>query len=192
MTRLEAALLDVASFLDERGVPYMVIGGFANLHWGVERFTRDIDIAVEVLDEALDDLIRSLAPRFRLTVPDALTFARRNHLLRLQTRTDVDVDLILAVIPYELAAIRRAIAVEVQGKPVRICTPEDLIVHKLASERRQDGLDVEGIVQRQIGRLDLDYLWPKVRELAAGLERPAIVERFAASLRETGQDTSHG
>jgi hypothetical protein len=183
MTRLEAALLDVASFLDERRVPYMVIGGFANLLWGVERFTRDLDIAFEVPTEDLDGLILALQDRFEVTVPDPPAFARRNHLLRMRTRTDVDVDLVWALIPYEIAAIRRAVAVEVHRKHVKVCTAEDLIVHKLASERAQDAVDVEGIVERQAGRLDLDYLWPKVKELAAGLERPEIAERFSTLLR---------
>lgn len=183
MTRLEAALLDVASFLEERRAPYMVIGGFANLFWGVERFTRDLDVAFEMPTEELDELILALQDRFTVTVPDPPGFARRNHLIRVRTRTDVDVDLVWAVIPYEIAAIRRAATVEVNGKRVKVCTAEDLIVHKLASERPQDTVDVEGIVKRQAGRLDLDYLWPKVKELATGLERPAIVERFSVSLR---------
>ena len=33
---LEALKLDIAAFLDERGLPYMVIGGFANLYWPSE------------------------------------------------------------------------------------------------------------------------------------------------------------
>lgn len=44
MTQLEAAPLDMAAFLDDRRLPYMTIGGFASLYWGVERFTRDVDI----------------------------------------------------------------------------------------------------------------------------------------------------
>ena len=186
MTKLEAALLDVAAFLEEQRVPYMVIGGVANLHWGAERFTRDIDIAIEIADDALDGLIRSLEARFTLAVSDPLAFARRNHLIRLLTRTGVDVDLILAVIPYELAAIRRAVSLEISGKAVKICTAEDLIVHKLASERPQDAVDVEGVVLRQAGRLDLDSLWPRVRELAAGLERPAIIDLLSTSLAKAG------
>lgn len=184
MTRLEAALLDVASFLEERRVPYMVIGGLANLLWGVERFTRDLDVAFEVPTEELDGLILALQDRFTVTVPDPPSFARRNHLIRMRTRTEVDVDLVWAVIPYEIAAIGRAATVGVHDKPVKVCTAEDLILHKLASERPQDAVDVEGIAKRQAGRLDLDYLWPRVRELAAGLERPGIVERFSACLRE--------
>lgn len=184
MTKFEAALLDMASFLDEQQLPYMIIGGFANLHWGVERFTRDIDITAEVVDDALPGLIESLQQAFQITRGD-LEFAKRNRLVRLRTRTGVDVDLILAALPYESAAIRRAHAIPVGKRTVRICSPEDLIIHKLASERTQDLADVEGVVTRQAGRLDLDYLRPRVRELARGLERPEIEEFLERTLRRT-------
>ena len=64
MTKLEAALVDVTSFLDDGRIPYMVIGGFANLFWGVERFTRDLDITIEVSDAALEELVSNLAELF--------------------------------------------------------------------------------------------------------------------------------
>ena len=54
------------------------------------------------------------------------------------------------------------------------CTPEDLILLKIVSERERDRADVRGIARRQKGRLDLDYLEPRVRELAELLERPGI------------------
>lgn len=185
MTKFEAALVDLVAFLDERHLPYMVIGGFANIHWGVERFTKDIDVTTEVSDEDLPGLLTALEPLFRITVANPLEFARRNRLIRVQTRTGVDADLILAALPYEVAAIRRAVPVSLGGKKVSLCSPEDLIVHKLSSERAQDAADVEGIMTRQAGRLDLAYLRPLVRDLAAGLERPEIVEFFEKTLRKT-------
>ncbi|MEK7823483.1 MAG: nucleotidyl transferase AbiEii/AbiGii toxin family protein [Candidatus Eisenbacteria bacterium] len=184
MTKLEAALLDLSTFLDESRIPYMVIGGFANLFWGVERFTKDIDITVGVPADGLSDLLGRLRARFTLTVPDPEAFARRNHLIRLRTGSGVEADLIMAVLPYEFAAIGRAVAVEVGGRPVRVCSPEDLIIHKLASDRPQDAVDVEGIVLRQAAKLDRTYLWPRVRELATGLDRPTIVEFLEAALRK--------
>jgi len=182
MTRLEAALLDLGAFLDEHHLPYMVIGGFANLHWGSERFTRDVDLSVEVADEALPDLLKHLESRFSLAVADPLEFVRRTHLVRLTTRTGVDADLMIAVLPYEREAIRRAVAVDVAGRTVRLCTPEDLVIYKLASERPQDAVDVEGIVMRQGARLDREYLWPRVRDLVAGLERPEVETFFTKAL----------
>ena len=184
MTRLEAALLDVVGFLDERRIPYMVIGGFANLHWGVERFTRDLDLTIETADDALEGLLGQLASRYTLSDPDPIAFVRRNHLIRLETQTGVPVDLILAALPYEIGAIRRAVAVEVTGREVRLCSPEDLIIHKLASERPQDALDVEGLVLRQAARLDRQYLAARIRELAQGLERPGLVGSFEALLKK--------
>lgn len=182
MTKLEAALLELVAFLDELRTPYIVIGGFANLYWGAERFTRDLDLTVEVADDALPEMLRRLEARAVLAVPEPLAFARRNHLVRARLKSGVDVDLILAALPYEFGAIRRAVVVEVAGGRVRLCSPEDLIVHKLASERPQDAVDVEGIVLRQAPRLDREYLWARARELAAGLERPEIVEFLARAL----------
>ena len=184
MTRLEAALVEVTSFLEDRRIPYMIIGGFANLFWGVERFTRDLDVTIEMPDQGLEELVQGLGERFDLSGPDAVDFARRNHLIQFQTRTEVPVDLIIAALPYETAAIRRALTAGVADREVRLCSPEDLIIHKLASERRQDAADVEGIILRQSKRIDRQYLGARVRELSAGLERPEIVDFYEELLRK--------
>ena len=184
MTKLEAALLDLSGFLGEYQIPYMIIGGFANLYWGVERFTRDLDLTIEVGDDALEDLLRQLADRYMLSDGDPLDFVRRNHLIRIETRAGVPVDLMLAVLPYQLAAIRRAVPISVEGRDVQLCSPEDLIVYKLASERPQDALDVEGIVLRQSARLDRPYLAARIRELATGLQRPEIVAFYNRLLKK--------
>ncbi len=135
-------------------------------------------------EDALEDLIRQLKESFDLGEPDPLGFARRNHLIRLQTRTGVPVYLILAALPYELGAIRRTVPVDVGGKSVHLCSPEDLIIHKLASERAQDAVDVEGVVLRQSPRLDRQYLEARVRALAEGLERPEVLDCYEECLRK--------
>lgn len=182
MTRLEAALLDITGLLEEERVPHMIIGGFANLHWGVERFTRDLDLTVEVADEALETFLRRLEARFALTDPDPLAFVRRHHLIRIVTPNGVPVDLMIATLPYESSAIRRAVAIGIGDRQARVCSPEDLIIHKLASDRPQDAVDVAGIVTRQAARLDRAYLDARVAELATGLERPRIVEFYRSLL----------
>jgi hypothetical protein len=182
MTDLEPALLELCSFLDEHRTPYMVVGGFANIHWGIERFTHDLDLAVEIEPGALDGWLESLALRFKLRRADAAAFAKRNHLIRLETNSNVPVDLMVAVLPYERAAIRRAVEIPLGGRVIRMCAPEDLIIYKLASERLQDAADVEGIIFRQAKRLDRAYLETRVRELAAGLERPEIVDFYTRTL----------
>jgi hypothetical protein len=191
MNHLEAALLEVVSFLEGRGTDYMVIGGFAALHWGRQRLTRDLDLTVDVPASELGDFVAALGREFKLLDHEPLEFAKRNHLIRLLTRVSVPVDLMLSVLPYQASAIRRAVGVPVGPRTVRFCTAEDLVIHKLASERAQDLIDVEGIAVRQAGRLDLDYLRPRVQELATGLERPEILEAFAGALARA-ERAAHG
>jgi len=45
VTGFESALVRVARFLDRHAVPYMIIGGVANLVWGISRATVDIDMS---------------------------------------------------------------------------------------------------------------------------------------------------
>ncbi len=186
MNHLEAALLEVVGFLEARGTRYMVVGGFAALHWGRQRLTRDLDLTVEVPIPSLASFVEGLEREFRHCAREPLDFALRNHLIRLMTRVSVPVDLMLAALPYQVAAIGRAVDVPVGPRTVRFCTPEDLIIYKLASERAQDHVDVEGVVLRQADTLDREYLDRHIRDLAAGLERPDILRIYAAALKRAG------
>ena len=57
MGQLEDALQSVVSVLEEQGLPYMLIGGMANLVWGEARTTQDIDITVQVEPAALSGTV---------------------------------------------------------------------------------------------------------------------------------------
>jgi hypothetical protein len=186
MNHLEAALLEVVGTLEASRVRYMVVGGFAALHWGRQRLTRDLDLTVDVPDASVASFVEQLGREFRLSDREPLEFARRNHLIRLMTHVSVPVDLMLAALPYQVAAIARAVEVPVGPRMVRFCTPEDLVIYKLASERPQDHIDVEGVVLRQADVLDRAYLEPHVRDLAAGLERPGILKIYSAALKRAG------
>jgi hypothetical protein len=140
-------------------------------------------VTVQVPDSAWPDFVTEVGRRFQLLRPDALEFARRTRVVPISTPTGVRIDIVLAGLPYEESAIRRSVAVTVAGKAVRLCTAEDLIVHKLASERPRDLEDVEGIIARQGTSLDRGYLDPLVAQLAAGLERPEIERRYRSFLR---------
>jgi len=186
MNHLEAALLEVVGFLEARGTRYMVVGGFASLHWGRQRLTRDLDLTVEVPIPSLASFVEGLGREFQLSSREPLEFALKNQIIRLTTHVSVPVDLMLAVLPYQVSAIDRAVEVPVGPRTVRFCTPEDLIIYKLASERAQDHIDVEGVVIRQADALDREYLDRQVHDLAAGLERPEVLAIYAACLKKAG------
>jgi hypothetical protein len=94
--------------------------------------------------------------------------------LPVQTRDGTPVDLVFAGLPFEHTAIARAPSIEVGGYPVRVCTPEDLIVLKIISTRPRDHEDIRSVVRRQGPRLDRSCLDPIVAELAEALAQPDL------------------
>ena len=186
MTDLGAAVQEIVSFLESRSVPYMIIGGFANLHWGRPRLTQDIDVTVSVPDAQWQEFINAAGAAFRLLAPEPLEFARRTRVIPACTQGGIPVDIVLAGISYEEAAIRRAVSVDVEGMAVRLCTAEDLVLHKLASDRPRDLEDAEGVVLRQGAALDRAYLAPLVTDLAEVLERPSILVQYREALAKAG------
>lgn len=182
MTTLEQAVTSVTRFLDERGIPYMLIGGIANLVWGQPRATLDVDASVLVDESKWPDLIKELSSVFRIVPKHPLAFLRKTHVLPLDTLDGVRIDLIWAQLPYEHKAIARATVEQVLGARVRVCQPEDLIILKIASERLKDREDVRAIIQQQAGRLDRRYLAQAVRQLAHALGQPELLDFLNACL----------
>ncbi len=182
---LETALAGVARLLDGLRIPYMVIGGFAVTVWGQPRFTADLDMTIQcsVPEQTLiERLLRSLTS----LVADPVRFVQERRVLPARTSEGIAVDIVFAGLPYEVTAIERAVPVEVAGYSVRICTAEDLIVHKIISSRPRDREDVLGIVRRQGNRLDRSYLAPIVRELATALDQPDILDFYHSLWEQRG------
>ena len=186
MNRLERALDEVVHHLEEQRVPYMVFGGIANLQWGRARLTEDVDVKVQVEDLAWDGFIAALGERFTVLPPNPIEFARSTHVVPLETRDGVRIDIVLASLDYERQAIARAVALPLGAVTVRLCTAEDLILHKIISDRPRDREDVEGVILRQRGALDRAYLDPLIRELVRDLERPEVLELYRECLRKAG------
>jgi hypothetical protein len=155
----------------------MVIGGIANLAWGMPRATFDIDVTVWAPAGSESGLIASLVAAFRALPAHPEAFALETRVLPMEV-AGFRVDLILGQLPYEQQAIRRARLVDMEGVAVRVCSPEDLIVHKIISERPKDREDVRGIVSAQRDFLDRGYLDAIVRGLAADLARPDLEEFY--------------
>jgi hypothetical protein len=174
MTVLEKALIQLASTLTGSTIPYMIIGGMANAVWGEPRATLDIDATVWVEDGEIENSVSLLSKSFRVLVSDSVNFIYRTRVLPLESDDGVRIDLIFGSLPYERDAINRAVDVTIADCAVRFCTPEDLILHKIVSERERDLADAKGVTIRRINSLDLGYLEPRIRELSDALDRPDI------------------
>src|SRR3972149_10051849 len=70
-----------------------------------------------------------------------------------------EADLSLWLPGYEEHLMARAVLYDLgHGRQVRLCSAEDLVIHKALAGRPQDLLDIEGIVARQGDKLDVGYL----------------------------------
>lgn len=184
MTRFEEALLTIARVLETSAVPYMVIGGVANLFWGVPRTTLDLDITIWVEDADIPRFIQRLRGVLRLLPDDPVAFVQETRILPMETKEGFRVDLIFGVLPFEETAIRRARLMSVVGERVRVCTPEDLIILKIVSDRPRDREDVAGIIRTQGAGLDRRYLDPLIEGLAADLGRPDLLDFYRGCVGE--------
>lgn len=182
----ENTLVALHSGLSRAGIPYMLVGGVAVLVHGVPRLTRDIDVTVLLEPDATPELLTAL-PGFRSLVDDPATFAAETRVVPVESADGTRVDVILAGLPFEEEAIARARTEQLGTARVRVCTPEDLVVMKILSDRPRDLTDVEGIVARVGPSLDREWLNPLIEGLAADLERPEILTAWR---RITGDEPS--
>lgn len=186
MTDLGSVLARVAETLERERIPYMVIGGFANLIWGEPRTTMDLDVTVDIESVGLS-AFAVLALRLGDPLPDdPVPFAERTRVFPLRSHEGMAVDFVLATLPFELDAIGRARKVRIGDTDVAICAPEDLIVHKAVSSRARDHEDIIGVLRRQGPELNVDRLDQIIGELATELGEPAIAERFRQAKHEAG------
>jgi len=76
-----------------------------------------------------------------------VNFARRHRVLLVRASNGVPLDISLGLPGYEEEVMTRAVNWELEpAKVVRLCSAEDLIIHKAVAGRPQDVRDVEGVV----------------------------------------------
>jgi predicted nucleotidyltransferase len=138
----------IALSLEQRQIPYMVIGGQAVLLYGEPRLTRDIDVTLGAGPERLQDLLAlAQSAGWRLLVEKPEEFVQRTLVLPLQdAKSGIRIDLIFSYSPYERQALERVRRVSVGKANVRFAAVEDVIVHKMIAGRPRDLEDVRGIL----------------------------------------------
>jgi len=176
--RFEAAW-ELHEYLTAHGVPYVIIGGTALSRWGEPRFTADVDLTVMNPLEGAEGFVRLILERFPSRVADPIAFARRNRMVLIRASNGCHVDISLALPGYEAQVMRRAADYELQpGRIVRVCSAEDLIIHKAVAGRGQDWADIEGVIARQGDALDVRYIRTWLREFANLLAKPDVLDGF--------------
>lgn len=169
----------IARSLDEKGIPYMVIGGQAVLVHGEPRLTRDIDITLGAGPEGLDLVLEAVSELGLEILPeDVRAFVERTMVLPARhAASGVRVDFIFSFTPYERQAIERASVIDMERTPVRFASPEDLVIHKLFARRPRDLEDAKGVILKNPS-LDRDYVIGWLEEFDASLPGSDLVSLF--------------
>jgi hypothetical protein len=173
----QALLAKLARALDAAGIPYMVIGGQAVLLHGEPRLTRGIDITLGVDATRLKRVLAAVEGiGLAAVVADVEAFIRTTNVLPVSyPPSGLRVDLIFSFTPYELEAIRRAVAVIFDEVEVRFASAEDLIIHKLVAGRPRDIEDVSGVLARKLS-LDDGYILRWLESFREIVNRDLVLE----------------
>jgi hypothetical protein len=133
-------------------------------------------------EEFVDTLLQELKPRR----PDAREFALNRRVLLAQTRAGVDVDIAFGALPFEERGVARASPWEVRGGVMlTTCSAEDLVTHKAFAGRGLDWSDVEGVLIRQHGKLNLAQIRAELKpllELKGDAEALDTLERLVSTV----------
>ncbi len=156
----------------------MLIGGVANSVWGQVRATRDADFKVSIGDQSLAEFRELVTRRFPRRATSIPVHQQSPHVIHVWAAPGIAVDFLISVFDYERQAIERAATTMIEDVAVRVCTAEDLIVHKAIANREQDWIDIQGVLIRQHGKLDQGYIMHWLREFTEELESPEILTRY--------------
>jgi hypothetical protein len=157
---------------------FCFIGGLAVQRWGEPRETVDLTLLTGFGGEA--PFVTRLLDRFEPRIPDAATFAQHTRVLLLRATSGVGLDVALGGLPFEEEAVARSSMFTFPpAVPLRTCSAEDLLVLKAFANRPKDWLDVDGVIIRQGGTLEWDYVQRHLAPLVELKEEPDILDRLS-------------
>ena len=179
MTEVIRAAAELRDVCEAHRWRYCFIGGLAVLRWGEPRETVDVDITLLTGFGGEAAYVAALLASFEPRLGDAAEFARVHRVLLLQARSGVGLDIALGGLLFEESAVdRSSLFTFPPDVSLRTCSAEDLLVLKAFADRPKDWVDVDGVIIRQSGQLDWDYVRTHLAPLAELKDAPEILDRL--------------
>lgn len=160
----------VAQRLAGAGIPYMMTGSMAQAVYAAPRMTRDVDFVVECTDRDVDRLVRLFEPDCyieRSAVEEAI--ATRGMFNVIHHEWIIKGDFVIRKDdPYRRTEFQRRREITVQGTPLAVVAPEDLILSKL-KWAQDSGSELQRRDAREIVAAGTPLDWPYLEQWAAQL-----------------------
>lgn len=190
MDELASFFVHVIDVLEELGISYMVVGGYAALFYGEPRMTLDVDIVVDMSTAHVPQFVAAFSESDYYVSEEAIldSVARRYPFNIIESRTAAKVDLV--PLPQDvftrMAFTRRQRVEYLTGHSATFIAPEDAIVAKLVAHKntRSDKHlhDAQGMLRVQGDRLDMEL----VRRASRASEVLDILEELIEVVRTDG------
>ena len=180
---LQRALSLVVVAIDRCTPRYALIGGLATGFRSRPRFTKDVDLIVDVPQIKLPALLEELrASGFTFDTSEVIRDFTQHHLAVLWYDS-VRIDWLKPVLPAYGHVIDTATQESGVGPTIRVASAEGLILLKLLAFRLQDQTDVEALIAANHDTLDVPWIkaeWtaifplddPRMRWFLDGMARP--------------------
>lgn len=164
----DGGLSQAAGALARFGVDYALIGGAAVSLLTQPRFTKDIDFLLNVPQIVLPGLLDEFHARgFDFDLTKTIREWNQHNFVSLSF-AGIPIDWLKPVIPAYQHVLDRATELALDTGPVRVATPEGLILLKLLAYRLQDQIDIENLVAAAEGSLDIEWIraeWQTIANL---------------------------
>jgi len=178
MNYIEFQLKQIAKLLREAKLDYAVLGGIAVSIYGEPRLTFDIDVNLMLDADNIDYFLKKAKKYGFLPLPKNIKkFVKTTGVIPMRfskNRIIGECDFIIAQNTLEYLGIKRAISKKIYSIKIKLVTAEDLIIHKITSERARDIEDVIGILARQKGKLDLRYVNYWLKKISEVNKKPEL------------------
>jgi hypothetical protein len=163
---LETFFNYVIAVLERLEIPYMVVGGFAAVTYGVPRSTVDVDIVVDMRAEHVRPFVAAFPGSHYYLSEDSIrdSLARRYpfNIIEMATTAKADVVPLPADTFTRMAFGRRQRIEYVEGRSATFITPEDVIVAKLLAHKNTGSdkhlRDAQGVVTIKWGDLNQELI----------------------------------
>jgi len=152
--------------IEPLGLPMAVMGGLALSTWKHVRATQDVDLLIDLVDSAPEDILRcTIDHGFRAKRTPPVAPLGPFQVLQLEfepaeSYVDVQVDLLLVDSEYHTRALERRVRVQLPNvsSDIFVVSCEDLIIHKLLAGRVIDRADSAALLRANRDGLDMQYV----------------------------------